>query len=120
MPFEVMNAEDGLAKRSAQRASDARTHEQRTCKAGAARIGDHVDIRQGLAGFVENGSRQLQYATDVIAAREFGHHAAIGLMHGDLAVQRVRQQHGQFVLRGSGGRLGAARFDQGHARFVAG
>jgi hypothetical protein len=36
--------------------------------------------------------RQRQHAAYVVAAGQFGHHAAIGLVHVDLAEQRVRQQ----------------------------
>ena len=47
----------------------------------------------------------------MVAAGQFGHHAAIGLVHVDLAVQRLRAQHRQ---------AGAARLDQRDTGFVAG
>jgi hypothetical protein len=63
-----------------------------------------------LAGLGQHLLGQRQHAADVVAAGQLGHHAAIGLVHVDLAVQRVRQQHGH---------AGVAGAHQRHAGFVA-
>jgi hypothetical protein len=55
---------------------------------------------------------QRQHAADMVAAGQLRHHAAIGAVHVDLAVQCVRQQLGH------GAAIGQAH--QGHARFVTG
>jgi hypothetical protein len=87
--FEVVHAQHRLAQRRAQRAGHARAHQQRAGQAGAPGVGDHVDIAQRSRPRPAP-VRQRQHAADVVAAGQFRHHAAVGLVHGDLAVQRVR------------------------------
>ena len=64
-----------------------------------------------MAGLGKNILRQRQHAPDMVTAGQLRHHAAKGLVHFDLAVQRVRQQHGQ---------AGVLRPDQRHACLIAG
>ncbi|MCY1532759.1 hypothetical protein D9M68_680480 [compost metagenome] len=111
MPFEVMHPQHRLAQRHAERAGHAGAHEQRAGQAGPARVGHHVELGQRAPGLGHDGFGERQHAADVVAAGQLGHHAAVGLVHGDLAVQRVRTQQRQRV---------AVRLDQRHAGLVAG
>jgi len=97
MPFQVVHAQHRLVQRRAQRASHASTHQQRTGQPWPARERHHIHILQGLAGCGQHLMGQRQHAANMVAAGQFGHHAAIGLVHLDLAVQRMRQQHRQIV-----------------------
>ena len=56
----------------------------------AARVGHHIHIGQRLSGLGQHLFGQRQHAANVVAAGQLWHHAAIGLVHLDLAVQRVR------------------------------
>jgi hypothetical protein len=59
----------------------------------------------------QNLVHQRQHTANVIAAGQFWHHAPIGLMHLDLAVQGVRKQ---------ARRAGQPCIHQGDTSFVAG
>ena len=106
-----MHAQYRFAERHAQRARHPGAHQQRAGQARTARVGHYIDLVETAPSFGEYGIGQRQHAPDVVPAGQFGHHAAIGLVHVDLAVQRVRQQDG-----------GCARthVDQRNAGFVAG
>lgn len=109
MPFKVVHANDGFAKRKRERTGHARAHEQGARETGAAGVGHGVHAAQVLAGLAEDLLGQGDDAADVIAAGEFGHHAAVIGMHGDLGVQGMGEQ-----ARGGP----ALPFDQGDAGFV--
>ena len=110
MPFEVVHAQHRLAQRRGQRAGHARAHQQRPGQTWAACIGHHIDVGQSGARFGQDLARERQHAADVVAAGQLGHHTAIGLVHVDLAVKRVRQQARQGLARG---------LHQSHAGLVA-
>jgi hypothetical protein len=57
----------------------------------ATGVGDGVHRRQRQAGLGQHRVGQREHAADVVAAGQLGHHAAIGLVHLDLAVQRLAQ-----------------------------
>jgi hypothetical protein len=82
-----------------------------TGQPGSAGIGDHVDLVERAIGRLQNLPGQRQYAPDVVAAGQFRHHAAIGLVHVDLAVQGMGQQCRNPV---------AMRLHQSDTGFVAG
>ena len=46
MPFEVVHADHRASQRRGQRAGDAGADQQRAGQAGAARVGDDVDVGQ--------------------------------------------------------------------------
>ena len=94
MPFEVVHAQHGLVERRTQRAGHASPHQQRPCQARPPGVGHHIHISKALARFGQNGLGQGQHTADMVAAGQLGHHAAIRLVHVDLAVQRMRQQGG--------------------------
>jgi hypothetical protein len=62
-------------------------------------------------GLLHDLPRERNYAPDVVPGRKFWHHSAVGSMHIDLAVQRLRAQVGNSI---------ADRLDERHARFIAG
>ena len=94
MPFEVVHTQHGLVERCTQRAGHASTHQQRPCQARPAGVSHHVHICQALACFGHHGLGEREHPADMVAAGQLGHHAAIRLVHLDLAVQRMRQQGG--------------------------
>ena len=93
MPLQVVHAQHRPLQRGAQRAGHARAHQQRAGQARAARVGHHIHVAQRSPGLGQHLLGQRQHAADMVAARQLGHHAAIGLVHLDLAVQGVRAQH---------------------------
>ena len=111
MAFEVVDADHRLAQRSSQRAGHARAHQQGAGQARSTGVGHHIHIGQRVACTGHHLAGEWQHAPDVVAAGQLGHHAAIGLVHLDLAVQRVREQARPARVAG---------LDQGHTGFVAG
>ena len=87
-----MHTKHWLAQRSAERACNARTHEQRTREARATRVGNDVDAVQTTSRLAQDLLCQRQDAPDVIARRQLRHHPTVGLVHVDLAVQCMGQQ----------------------------
>ena len=110
MALQMMHAQHRLSECGRQRTGDASADQQRARQARPARVGHHVDIGQRTLRFLHHFPRQRQYAPDMVAAGQFGHDAAIGLVHGDLAMQGMRQQARHAVCAG---------IDQRHAGFVA-
>ena len=86
---------------------DGRPHEKGAGKPRAFRHGDAVQVFAALSSFGEDFVGERHRAADVVAAREFGHHASVGAVHVDLSVEGVRKE--PILVR-----------NQGHARFVAG
>jgi hypothetical protein len=111
MPLQVVHAQHRLVQRRAQGTGHARAHQQRPGQARAAGVGHHIHLARAAARLGSTWVRQRQHAPDVVAAGQLGHHAAIGLVHVDLAVQRMGQQSGH---------TGPRCRHQGHTGFVAG
>ena len=93
MPLQVVHAQHRTIQRCTQRTGNASSHQQGACQPGSARKRYQINSRQGLLRLDKNLFCQGQYAADVVPAGQFGHHTAVGLMHGHLAVQGVGQQH---------------------------
>ena len=110
MAFQVMHTHHRLAQTGGQRASHAGAHQQRTGQPRATRVGHNVHLRQSAASLTHHLSNQRQHAANMVTAGELRHHAAIGLVHLDLAVQGVRKQHRHACARG---------IYQRHAGFIA-
>lgn len=105
--FEVMNADHRDFERPGDGVRDGRPHEKGAGKPRAFRHGDAVQVFAALSSFGEDFVGERHRAADVVAAREFGHHASVGAVHVDLSVEGVRKE--PFLVR-----------NQGNARFVAG
>ena len=91
MAFKVMHTHHRLAQAGGQRAGHAGPHQQRTGQPRATRVGHHIHLRQSAAGLAHHLGNERQHPANMVTAGEFRHHAAIGLVHLDLAVQSVRQ-----------------------------
>lgn len=109
MPLKMMHTQGRLTQRRRQRAGHASADQQRTRQARPSGVGNHIDIGQGALRALHDFLRQRQHAPDMVAAGQLRHHAAIGLVHGDLAVQSVREQTGNRAAVG---------IDQRHACFI--
>ena len=103
MAFQVMDAQHRLVDGQAQAASDGGTDQQRAGQARTLRVGDGVDLGQGDAGLRQGLFQQRDGAADMVARRQFGHYAAILLVHGDLRIEGVRQQAALRVIQGQAG-----------------
>ena len=112
MPFQVMNTHQRFAQAGGQGTSGSGTDQQCAGQTRTTRIGNHIQLRQLKAGFVHHLLNQGQYAPYMVSAGEFGHHAAIGFVHGRLRVQGLCGQDRQ-------GKTGVCTH-QRHAGFVAG
>ena len=110
MPFEVMDAQCGLAQGRGEGTRQASPDQQSASQTGASRIGHQVDISQPAASLIQDLLHQRQSALDMVAAGQLRHHTAIGLVQIYLAVQGMRQQPWPGPTRG---------VDQGNTRFVA-
>ena len=110
MPLQVVYPQHRLAQRRAQGAGHARPHQQRPGQTGATGEGDHVKIGQSHLGIGQHLLGQRQHPANVVAAGQLRHHAAIGAVHLNLAVQTVGQQLRQATPSG--------HTHQGHAGFV--
>ena len=63
-----------------------------------------VEVRQARSpASLQHALDQRDDAPDVVARRELRHHAAVVLVHGDLRMQRVREQAGVRVVHGDAG-----------------
>jgi len=60
MPFEMMNADHGLAERDAQRVGNAGADEQRAREAGPLRVRDAVEVREGQPGLAQDVPHQRE------------------------------------------------------------
>ena len=90
MPFQMVNAQHRFAQRRAQGTGHARAHQQGTRQAGAPGVGHHIHLGQSFFGLRQDLTRERNDTANVVAAGQLRHHAAIGLVHGNLAVQSVR------------------------------
>ena len=92
VPFEVVHAENGNLKRPADRVRDGVADEQSACEPRPFGDGHGVDVGAGLPRLIKYVVDERHGATDVVAARELGHHAAVGAVHVDLGVQSVGEK----------------------------
>mmetsp|Transcript_21951 Transcript_21951/g.86052 ORF Transcript_21951/g.86052 Transcript_21951/m.86052 type:complete len:368 (+) Transcript_21951:1441-2544(+) len=111
MPFEVMDRQRRHVERCGQRHRHTRTDEQRASQARALGVGNQIHVAQREARLGQHLARQRQHAAHMVARGELGHDATIGLVHRDLAVQRLRDQPR---------RLPTLDLDERHPGLVAG
>ena len=105
-----MHPQHRLAQRRAKRTRHARPHQQRASQPRPLGVSHHVNIAQIQPRFVQNLPSQWQNPSNMVTASQLRHHAAKGLVHFNLAMQRIRQQHRQAAALG---------FDECDAGFVA-
>ena len=81
-----------LAPGSSQSGGKARSHQQGPDEARACRVGHAVNRLPAGPGIGQRLANQGQKPANMVAGGQFGHDAAIGLVHRNLAVQTMRQQ----------------------------
>ena len=110
MPFQMVNAYQRLAQTGGQGTCSARTDQQSTSQTGAARIRNHIQLRERQRRLRHHLLNQGQDAPNMVATGKLGHHTTIGFVHSGLCMQGLRHQH----------RQGAARVSthQSHAGFI--
>lgn len=112
MTFQVMHAEHGLVQRSGHGTGGTRSHQQGSGKAGTARESNHIHVVELFSRIGQHSLGQRQHAADMVATGQLRHHAAISLVHFNLAVQGMAEQGGYA--------LSIRHSHQGHAGFIAG
>ena len=110
MAFEVVHAQHRLVQRGCHGTGCTGADQQSPGKTGSARKGNHIDIFELLPGFGQHLLGQRQHTANMVTAGKLGHHAAIGAVHFNLAVQRMTQQ-GRHTLT-------VRRAHQGHTGFI--
>ncbi|KAG1247953.1 hypothetical protein G6F65_019887 [Rhizopus arrhizus] len=90
--FQVMDADRRQVPRPGERLRHAGADEQGARQARAGRIGHGTDVGHLQAGLFQHLAGERHDAADVGARGEFRHHATVFLVHGDLGMQRVREQ----------------------------
>ena len=103
MPLQVMHAHQRFAQCKRQRIRHGSADQQRTGQPWAFCIGDCVDVRACSASLAEHFFQQRNHAADVVTRGQFGHHAAVFAVHGDLRIERMRAQAGIGVVQGDAG-----------------
>ncbi|MNT35907.1 hypothetical protein D3C72_1719560 [compost metagenome] len=92
MAFKVMDAYGGKMARPGEGLRHAGADQQGAGQTRPCRIGHRADVGHLQAGLFEHLAGQGHDTADMVARGEFGHHAPIFLVHGDLGMQRVRKQ----------------------------
>ena len=101
--FEMVHRQHGLAKGKGQRAGVGGAGKQGAAQAGALGVGNGVDVGVSNSGFGQAGPGERHQPADVVAAGQFGHHAAVFGVHGHLGVQRVADQAAFAAVKGDAG-----------------
>src|SRR5690606_12783760 len=103
MPFQMVDAHDGLAQGAAQGAGEGSSHQERTQQSGPPGEGDLIDGIQYQLSF---GQAQAYNGVDFFKmgpGRDFGYHSAILGMDRHLAVYLVGQNPHLGVHEAAGG-----------------
>jgi hypothetical protein len=90
--FQMMDAQHRLIPGQPQTGGESRPHQQGADETGSGGVGHCVNRPTVGIGIGKRLPNQRQQPANVVAGGEFRHYPAIGLVHGDLAVQPVRQQ----------------------------
>ncbi len=110
MAFEVMHADRGHAQRERQRIGDACAHQQCARESRSLRVGNTVEIGKDVTRLRQHRFGQRHDAANMVSRRKFRHHSAVGIVHRDLRMQRVREQAARAVVQREA-RFVAGRFD---------
>lgn len=87
-----MDADSRTTQCPGEACTDRRTHQQRAREAGAFGPGDAIEIGNREPAVGQSLTRQRNDSAHMVSRREFGHDAAVALMHVDLRMQRLPQQ----------------------------
>ena len=114
VPFHVMNRQGGNAQGEGQTATKGGPHQQGAHKPGPGGIGHAIEIVELPAGLGQHAFEERQKTTAVVPAGELRHHAAIGGVEVNLAMERVGDESA-FRIEERETRLVAGAFDAKHA-----
>ncbi len=108
--LKVMDADDRLVPCQRQRVGDPGADQQRAGQARSLGVGDRIDRGGRDAGALQHLAEQGQHTPDMVARRQFRHHAAVCAVHLDLRVQGVGEQPLRRVVQRQAGFV-AGTFD---------
>ena len=91
MPFQVVDANQGLPRRPGKRFCRRQAHQQGPHKTRSVGHGHGVDIGQGHAGLGQGRVDDGQYLFHMFAGRDFRHDTAKLAVHHNLGGNDVRQ-----------------------------
>ena len=114
VPLHMVHRHRRQAPAVGQAAADAGAHQQRPGQPRAGGERHTVELLRGSAGLAHHLAHQRQQPAHMVAAGQLRHHAAVGGMHVDLAVQRLAEQALFGVEDGHAG-LVTAGFDAQYA-----
>ena len=80
MPFEVIHGNQRLFQRKSQRLGIANAHQQRACQPGTTRHRQRIDRPKVLPCLLQRSADHRHNRFQVLARRQFRHHALIGTM----------------------------------------
>ena len=86
-----------------QAPADTGPNQQCPDQPGTGGVGNSVDASRIQPGLLQGSLQQRRNAPDMVAGRQFGHHAAVGLVYTGLAVKLVRQQAVLRIVNGDSG-----------------
>jgi len=92
MTFQMMYSKHRTAPGKSQTGGKTGSDQQSADEARPCGIGHAVNRFPVRFGRSQRLPNQRQEPANMVPGGQFGHHAAIGLMHCDLAVQAMRQQ----------------------------
>ena len=107
----MVYADHGLVQRGSQRAGQTGANKQGAGQSGPSCESNGMQIGQFAASLLHDLAHQWHHPSNVVAAGQFRHHAAVGLVHVDLAVQALGQQPGDGCV--------GQDLRKGHTGFIA-
>ena len=110
MPLQMVNPQHRLAQSRRQTAGHSSAHQQSARQPRAAGKRQHIYVVQLQLRVLKHLLGKGQHTANVVAAGQLGHHAPIGLVQLNLAVQGLPQQLGHLARTG---------LHQSHPSFVA-
>jgi hypothetical protein len=90
--LEVMNAQRRLTPGESQRGRKALPHQQGPNQARPGRVGQPINGGRVRFGGGQGLPDEGQEAPYMVPGGQFGHHPAVGLVHGHLAVEPMREE----------------------------
>ena len=98
MAFQVVHADGRFAQSMGEAGADAGADQQGAGQSRACGIGHGVQFSQFGIALRQYLTGQRQHPADVIAGRQFRHHATVIGVEGDLGMQRMCEQAARCVI----------------------
>ena len=103
MAFEMVDAQRRNAQSKGERIGHAGADQQRPGQPRPLGIGKGIEVIEPGTSLAHYLADQRQHAPDVVTRSQFGHHAAILLVHRNLCMQGVREQAALTVIQRDAG-----------------